>query len=406
MKDPEIPQETRLPKNTRCEFNSKTRISYILTSPRYFVTHRLPLALAAKEEGYDVTVICPSGPDVDEITSHGFKHIHFVFNRKGTNPIFELMTILKLSLILITTKPDLVHNLALKPVLYGTIAARLAGVKGIVNLVAGLGYSFSGNSKKQRIIQFVIKAGLFLTCRSKKVTMVVQNDDDRKVLAHPFCIGTHGVRLIRGSGVNVERFVSQPREPASSHGPRQIVVGLAARMLWDKGIGEFVAAARRLKNQTDAKFILAGPLDPENPVGVSAEQLEAWNQEGAIQWVGEQRNMPDFYGSLDICALPSKYREGVPLSLIEAASCGLSIVATDMPGCRDICRNGLNGFLVPRGDVDSLTANLKKLINDPELRKRMGAASRFLAETEFSQETVIRQTLAIYVTYQKSCQQT
>lgn len=402
MKDLEIPQETRLPKNTRCEFNSKTRISYILTSPRYFVTHRLPLALAAKEEGYDVTVICPSGPDVDEITSHGFKHIHFVFNRKGTNPIFELMTILKLSLILITTKPDLVHNLALKPVLYGTLAARLAGVKGIVNLVAGLGYSFSGNSKKQRIIQFVIKAGLFLTCRSKKVTMVVQNDDDRKVLAHPFCIGTHGVHLIRGSGVNVERFVSQPREPASSHGPRQIVVGLAARMLWDKGIGEFVAAARRLKNQTDAKFILAGPLDPENPVGVSAEQLEAWNQEGAIQWVGEQRNMPDFYGSLDICALPSKYREGVPLSLIEAASCGLSIVATDMPGCRDICRNGLNGFLVPRGDVDSLTANLKKLINDPELRKKMGAASRVLAETEFSQETVIRQTLAIYLTYQNS----
>jgi glycosyltransferase involved in cell wall biosynthesis len=225
----------------------------------------------------------------------------------------------------------------------------------------------------------------------RRTWVIFQNPDDREVFLESHLVDPGKVALIRGSGVDTQHFFPQP-EPSCAP-----LVILPARMLWDKGVGEFVAAARTLRAQgIKARFALVGDSDDKNPASVHSSQLREWEKEGVIEWWGWKENMEQVYAQAAIVCLPSFYREGVPKVLIEAAACGRPIVTTDMPGCREVVRHGENGFLIPVRDAGTLAKALLDLIKSPSTRREMGITSRIIAEKEFSMELVISQTLAFY----------
>jgi glycosyltransferase involved in cell wall biosynthesis len=284
--------------------------------------------------------------------------------------------------------PDLVHQVAFKPVIYGSIAARLTQVRGIVNALVGLGWIFTSTSVLARFVRRVVeKAMPFLLNRG---AVIVQNPDNAALLL-ALGVDKDRIRLIRGSGVDTTTFRPGP-EPEGTP-----VVLLPARMLWAKGVGEFVDAARRVRaSGSDARFVLVGQPDPGNPSTVSQEQLQEWQREHRVEWWGYHADMPKVFRQAHIVCLPSYYGEGVPMSLLEAASSGLPIVTTDVAGCREVVKDGDNGFLIPLRDWVALANALVRLLSDSELRKRMGARGRERAVSEFDVSSVVSATLAIY----------
>jgi glycosyltransferase involved in cell wall biosynthesis len=275
----------------------------------------------------------------------------------------------------------------MKPVLYGSLASRLAGIRGVVNALAGLGWSFSSRNWRARLLRPWIR--LAFRALVSQGTVIVQNPDDAAVVRDEGVMAER-IRMIRGSGVDIECFRPQPE----AEGQPRVV--LPARMLRDKGVVEFVEAARLLRAQgSAARFVLVGDPDPENPASLSVAQLNAWRDEGIVEWETWRDDMPAVYQGAHVVCLPS-YREGLPKVLLEAAASGRAIVATDVPGCREIVRQGDNGLLVPPRDARALAEALRKLVDDPVLRRRMGQRGRKIAETEFSVEKVIAETLAVY----------
>jgi glycosyltransferase involved in cell wall biosynthesis len=290
-------------------------------------------------------------------------------------------------------RPDLVHHVALKPVIFGAMAAWLARVPGQVNAVAGMGWLFTTTSGIVRLVRPVIRWMLGRLLNRPHSLTIVQNPEDR-ILLERAGVSAKRLRLIRGAGVDVQIFfpVAPPPEP--------VRIVLVARMLWDKGVGEFVEAARILSESgANARFVLVGDPDPANPASVPESTLLSWNGQNGVEWWGRREDMPSVLQSAHIACLPS-YREGLPKTLLEAAATGLPIVTTDAPGCREVVRDGINGFLVPVRDSVALAAALKRLIDDAVLRRSMGEQSRLRAETEFGLETVIAQTLE---TYREAC---
>ena len=363
----------------------KPKLLYLVTEDWYFCSHRLPLAIAAKEAGFDVAVVTRVREHRKLIEDAGLRLIPFEISRRGMNPLRELPTVIRLAALYRREKPDLVHHVAMKPVLYGSLAARLANVKHVVNAIAGLGWLYTTGDRSKKILRAAVR-GLFKWAL-KGSAIIVQNPDDMGQLKG---MGLEQLHLIRGAGVNTQLFrpCDEPQGPAC--------VMLVSRMLWDKGVGEFVAAARLLKQEgIAARFVLVGGLDPGNPAAIPESQLRLWNKEGAIEWWRQRNDMANVLAQAHIACLPS-YREGLPKSLLEAAACGLPIVTTDAPGCREVVENDVNGLLVPVKDSTALASAIKKLILDPTLRRRMGAASRERAVREFSQDQVIEQTLAVY----------
>lgn len=363
----------------------KPKLLYVVTEDWYFCSHRLPLAIAAKDAGFDVAVatrVCDHGKLIEDA---GLKLIPFEISRRGMNPLRELPTIVRLAAFYHREKPDLVHHVAMKPVLYGSIAAHLVGVRHVVNAVAGLGWLYTSRRLTTRMVRFVMQQVLARALRASEI--IVQNPDDRNQLR---AVGLDRLHLIHGAGVDTRVFAPVQRPLG------QPCVVLASRMLWNKGVGEFVAAARALKmDGISARFVLVGGHDPGNPAAIPEEQLRAWRAEGVVEWWGHRSDMAEVLAQAHIACLPS-YREGLPKSLVEAAACGLPIVTTDAPGCREVVEDGVNGFLVPVKDSSALAEALRKLIADAGLRQRMGTASRAKVLAEFSQEKVIDQTLALY----------
>lgn len=361
------------------------KLLFFVTEDWYFCSHRLALAVAAREAGFEVAVVTRVSEHGEIIRRAGLDLIPFEISRRGMNPFMELAALIRLMAIYRREKPDLVHHVAMKPVLYGTLAARLAGVPHIVNALAGMGWLFTSAKMMARFVKLLVRLTFRFLLRQTWV--IVQNPDDAALMAGA---GLESVRLIRGSGVDVEVFRPEP-EPA---GPPLVV--LPARMLWDKGVGEFIEAARQLKERgVIARFALVGEPDPENPATVTEEQLAAWHAETVVEWWGQRDDMAQVYAQAHVVCLPS-YREGLPKALLEAAACGRPIVATDVPGCRVIVRDGDNGVLVPVRDAPALAEALARLIADPDMRRRMGESGRALAVGEFSQERVIAETLAVY----------
>ena len=306
------------------------------------------------------------------------------------NPLRELIVLIRLVLLYRREKPDLVHQVALKPVLYGSIAARMTGSLRVVNAIAGMGFIFSSTALLARLLRPLIVGAFRMLLGGRDRLLILQNPDDLQLLVDAKVTVADQVRLIRGSGVDPQYF-TWSAEPAGVP-----LVVLASRMLWDKGIAEFVDAARLLRTEgVAARFVLVGDTDADNPAAVPPAQLAAWRDEGIIEWWGRRDDMPVVLASANLVCLPS-YREGLPKVLLEAAACGRAIVATDVPGCREIVADGDNGLLVRVRDAVTLAAALGVLLTDPVRRQRMGQRGRDRVLAEFSEATVVAETLTVY----------
>lgn len=367
---------------------NKGKLLFFVTEDWYFVSHRLTLALSAQAAGYDVGVITRVRAHGDIIRKAGLRLIPFENARSGLNPLVEAWTMVHLIAIYRRERPAIVHHVALKPVIYGSIAARCAGAPRVINVLAGMGWLVTTGAGLSRLLKPLVRRALRLLLRSS--TALVQNPDDALRLEE-LGVPKSGIRIIPGSGVDLRRFAPQ-REAA---GPT--VVMLSARLLWEKGVREFVVAARLLRQRgIAARFLLVGAPDEANASAVPACQISAWVAEGIIEYRGWVEDMPRMLTECHIVCLPSYYGEGIPKALIEAAAAGRAIVTTDMPGCREIVHDGVNGLLVPPRNADAVAVALAKLIENPELRRQLGARGRARAEQEFGIDLVIQQTLALY----------
>lgn len=356
-----------------------------------FLMHRIATAEAVRRSGCEVHLVAPDAPEREEIERLGFEFHPVEFSRGSISPWGEVACVRALVSTYARLAPALVHHVALKPVLYGTWAAHLARVPAIVNGVTGLGYLFTEGDRRAALLRKVFVAVARPALSRRNVHTLFENGDDFAAFSRLGLVREGQGRVIHGTGVDCSAFRPTP-EPAGTP-----VVTLASRMLWDKGVGVFVEAARLVKaDGVPARFVLVGVPDPQNPRSVSSAQLQAWHDSRVVEWWGFRPDMPRVFEVSSLVALPTMYREGVPRVLIEAAACGRPAVTTDSPGCRDIVRDGENGYLVPAGDARALAAALEKLLASAEVRRRMGARGRELVERQFAQEHVAAATLEIY----------
>jgi len=351
----------------------------------------MPIANAAQERGFEVHVTTPRDSHVPNLKKNGLVWHELELKGKSLNPFQELRTLIHLVQLYRLVEPTLIHHIAFKGVLYGSIAARLTGVPRVVNAFTGLGHLFSSDTLKIRIVRWIVLQASRFGFGHPHSRTIFQNPDNIDEFVGRGVLNRDQVRLIKGSGVDVSTF-----EPAPQPKGPPIVI-LASRLVWDKGVREFVEAARLLKQEgVDARFALVGKSDPLNPNAVPEDQLNAWDEEGPVEWWGYQEDMPSVFANTHVVCLPSYYREGVPKVLVEAAACERPIVATDMPGCREIVHDEKNGRLVPPKDSKSLAVALREVISSPEERTEMGEYGRRLVKDEFSLERVIQDTMDVY----------
>lgn len=369
---------------------SRPKLLYFITEDWVFCSHRLPLALAAQDAGYDVAVATNVNEHAEVIRQAGIRLIPFNLSRRGMNPLSESAVIARLTALYRKEKPDIVHNVAMKPVLYGSLAARLSGVPHVVNALTGMGYVFTSDEPMARLLRPAISSSFKKLLDRNKSVLILQNHDDYAMFVRKRFISEEKIRLIRGSGVDTTVYYPTP-EPSGIP-----LVILASRMLVDKGIMEFVEAARQLKAcGVTARFALVGDTDLHNPSAIPKEQLTSWHSEGVIEWWGRRDDMTSVLAQSHLVCLPS-YREGLPKVLIEAASCGRPIVTTDTNGCREIVRDGENGLLVPVHSTVELAEAMQRLIENKELREIMGSRGRKIVLSEFAIEKVVTETMTVY----------
>jgi len=368
----------------------KPKLLFFVTEDWYFCSHRIDLARAAKNAGYQVNVLTRINKHGDIIRAEGFDLIPLNIDRDGVNPLTELKTLIKIREIYKNINPDIVHHIALKPVIYGGLITLFNSKTKVVNLVAGFGSIFSSKKLKARILKPIV---LFLLKRIFSRVgscVVVQNTEDKNILINELGVDKNLVVLIKGSGVDIQKY-RQTKEPYGI-----VKIALVSRLLWDKGIKEFVEAVKILKKR-GAKFsaLLVGEPDDNNMAAVSRENLQEWQELGLVECLGYVEDISSFWKNTHIAVLPS-YREGLPKSLLEAAACGRPIVTTDTSGCKEVVIDDNNGFLVPIMDSQSLADALDKLINNADLRHKMGENGRERVTHEFSDEKIIFETLQVY----------
>lgn len=368
----------------------KRKVLFLQTQDYTFWSHRLPFARAALAAGYEVIVAAHEEAHGARIRAEGMRLIPLPWRRSGVNPFYELYLVWRIIRLYAEERPDLVHQVTAKPILYGTLAAKLCGVPALVNTFTGLGFVFISPGLKARCLRGAVSAALKLALSVKNSRTIFQNKDDRALFVDGGIIAAERAVLIRGSGVDVVQFA-----PSAEPEGEPLVV-LPARMLWDKGVGEFVESARILAAEgVRARFALVGDGDAENPAAVPGARLAEWKAEGVVEWWGQRSDMSAVYGQANIVCLPS-YREGLPKALMEAAACARALVAADVPGCREVVVHEETGLLVPVRDARALAAALKRLISDGALRRGLGERARRLAVSEFAQEKVVEQTLQVY----------
>jgi glycosyltransferase involved in cell wall biosynthesis len=366
-----------------------SRLLMVVNSAEFFLSHRLPVALAARAAGLDVHIATPAGEGVDRIEAFGLVHHAFALSRSGGNVFGELGTLYFLFRLFRSIRPDLVHLVTIKPVLYGGIAARLARVPAVVAAVSGMGFVFMAEGRLARIRRSLVSFLYRRVFGKDRLKVIFQNEEDRVGMMG---LGLDGGKtvLIRGSGVRLEDY---PVEAMPAGTP---VVVMAARLLADKGVREFVQAARLLKSRgVPVQMRLAGAPDPGNPTAIAASELAAWQAEGIVHLLGYRKDMAAVLSQAHVVALPS-YREGLPKVLIEAAASGRAVVTTDVPGCRDAIEPGVTGLLVPVKNADALADAIEMLLADPAYCQRLGNAGRRFAEVEFDISRVVAEHLKIY----------
>lgn len=359
----------------------------------YLYNFRRSLALALRDAGHELLLLSPPGDYGEKLRVLGLRWEPVPMDRRSLNPLREAALLWHLRGVFRREQPDLVHSFTIKCAVYGSLAARAAGVPARVNAVAGLGYVFISPSLRARLLRPAVKTLLRAALGGAGARLILQNPDDVALFEHAALVDASAVRLVRGSGVDCSRFVAALRQRAPG-APMRVL--LAARLLWDKGMGEFIAAARQLKAQgRPIRFLVAGTPDPGNPASIDEAQVRAWVDEGLIEWLGHVQDMPSLFASVDVTVLPS-YREGLPKSLIEAAACALPLITTDVPGCREVVTHERDGLLVPVRDADALATAIVRLHDDPDLAARLGRAARDKAMREFDERVVIAKTLAVY----------
>jgi glycosyltransferase involved in cell wall biosynthesis len=369
---------------------AQSRLLFVDNDVNSFYSYRIEMARAARDAGFDVHIAAPDGKAAATLLSEGFRFHSVPMTRSGLHPWKELATVAALFRLYRKLRPDLVHHLRLKPVLYGGLAAYGARVPAVVGLLTGLGYVFIAETRKAAVIRKLVTLSCKVAFRHANQRIIFQNPDDQLVFVQNKILPASQTALIKGSGVDVNTYIPTPERDGVP------VVVLASRMLRDKGVDEFVDAARSLRDAgVQARFVLVGETDPGNPTAITAPQLRQWADSGVVEWWGHQGDMKDVLSQAHIVCLPS-LREGVPKVLIEAAACGRAIVTTDAPGCREIVRNGQNGLLVPVRNTRALAEALRLLIENPLLRAGMGLKGRDIVVQEFSIERVVSETLGVY----------
>jgi glycosyltransferase involved in cell wall biosynthesis len=367
----------------------------------------LGIIRALVASGYRVSIICPDGPYVEELRKEGVAYHRLYIDRKGTNPINELRTIWRLYRVLRKERFDLVHTFTVKPNIYGSIAAWAAGTPIVVNSVTGLGYVFieSGGVKRWILRKLVTNLHRFAFRFSTRVIFL--NPEDFELFQQYGIVNGHkGMVMNGGTGVDTEKFSSVGINPDKVQALYQelgingnqpgIIVTLISRILWDKGIAEFVEAARILRPKyPSALFLLVGPIDMGNPAAVRREYVEQAEKEGLIKYLGRRMDIAEILHISDVVTLPS-YREGIPRALLEAMSMGKPIITTDTAGCRGVVEEGKNGLLVPVKDPIALASAIERLIDDEALRIKMGKYGSEKALREFDERMAVEQTLKIY----------
>jgi glycosyltransferase involved in cell wall biosynthesis len=367
------------------------RLLFVVNNPAFFMSHRVPVALAAQQAGYEVHVATMDGPAVADIEALGMTHHALPMTRSGKHPLQEFGTLLALIRLFRRLRPQIVHLVTIKPVLYGGIAARLTRVPGMVAAISGLGFVFLSNSLKMKLVRAVVARLYRLALGHPNSRVIFQNASDRDLLKSLGAVRDAQVVMIRGAGVDLNAYRAQPEPPAPP-----VVVTMVARLLRDKGVQEFVQAARLLRERgLPVTMQLVGGVDAGNPASATQDDADAWQREGCVRALGERSDVAALYAASHIAVLPS-YREGLPKSLIEAAACARAVVTTDVPGCRDAIEPGVTGLLVPVRDAQALADAIARLAEDPALRQSMGAAGRALAEREFNIERVARIHVEIY----------
>ena len=367
------------------------KLLFVVTEDWYFCSHRLNLAMEAMNAGFDVTV-------ATRVTKHGNKildadirliPLHHMI-RSGTKPINEIRCIKELVQVYKKVQPDIVHHVAMKPMLYGSMAAYFTKVRYKVQAISGFGFVFLSDTWKAKLLRIPIRMMLRFALCGKNTSVVVQNPDDAR-LAESLGVKKSNLHIIAGSGVDIQAFYPT-KEPES----KSIRVTLVARMLWDKGIGEFVEAIRLLKDKgLNIEGHLVGEPDDSNPASISLAQLQEWQRAIGVQYEGRRSDIARVWQESHIAVLPS-YREGLPKSLLEAAACGRPMVATDVPGCRSVVINNKTGLLVPPRNAESLALAIEKLINNKVLRLEMGIKARELIENEMSVQMINSHFIELY----------
>jgi glycosyltransferase involved in cell wall biosynthesis len=329
------------------------------------------------------------------IEAEGFRFIPLRIERGGTRPSEEAVTVASIARAYVSFRPDIVHHVTIKPVLYGSIAARALGVKGIVNAVSGLGYVFIPRAEdrlRNRLLRRTLWGAYRAALDGRNTRVIFQNEDDRGTFVSRRLVRRERTVLIRGSGVDTVRYAASPLPEG------HFTALVPARLLWDKGVGEFVEAATRLKaRHPSARFVLLGRIDPGNPAAIDRARVEEWVRSGVVEWWGERSHeaMPAAYAEAHVVVLPS-YREGLPLALAEAAASGRPCITTDVPGCRDVVRHGETGWLVPPRDSLAIEAALEQAISEPSRLSVLGEAGARWARERFGLDAVIAQTVALY----------
>ncbi|MBL8510757.1 MAG: glycosyltransferase family 4 protein [Betaproteobacteria bacterium] len=356
----------------------------------YLFNFRLPLAKALRERGHEVILLSPPGDYATRLEQAGFRWLAFPFSRQGVNPWGELVTLTRLIRLYRREKIDIAHHFTIKCVLYGAIAARLSGVKLTISAVTGLGHVFTTPSARNRLLRPLVSLLYrFALVRSQ---VIFQNRDDHDAFIRLGLTRADNSHLISSSGVNIHDF--SPATPKPHSPPFRVL--MVARLLKEKGVREYVEAAALVRRaRPDVACLLAGSPDPGNPSSIEPSQIAQWDPDGHVTLLGHVDNIREWLPTCHLAVLPS-YREGTPRSLVEAAACGLPLVATDVPGCREIVRHGDNGLLVPAYDAASLAAAILQLLADPDLCTRMGQRSRTIAVNAFSEARIIAETLKIY----------
>jgi glycosyltransferase involved in cell wall biosynthesis len=360
----------------------------------YLFNFRLSTALELKARGHEVVMLSPPGEFGARFAAYGLRWMTLDMDRASLNPLRELMVLRDLVRILKAERPDLLHDFTVKCSVYGALAARIAGVPAVVNAVAGMGYVFTSDGLKARVLRPLVKVLMRSTLASGNSRLILQNPDDADAFTSSRMVPLERIRVIRSSGVDTTRF--SPVAGEREGGPLRVL--LAARLLWEKGIGDYAEASRILRGQgRHVAFLLAGMPDPGNPRSVSHEQAKQWADEGLLTWLGHVDDMPALMRSADVMALPSYYREGVPRSLIEGAATGLALVTTDLPGCREaVPQHGIDGLHVPARDPNALAALLATLDDDRALLRKLAGRARENALAHFDERSVIQRTLDVY----------